>query len=256
MSGVGIGFTVAGVAVGVHVFAGVLQHLFARRDRAGNQDKALVIFVESIRWLGVAWGKRTVAAGLRDAGFDGEFLYWPWHSTWRGWLVLPAIMDRRMLEKRSTELAEFIGACRRSKPDRPIYVIGYSCGAFVALRALELLKAGVTVEGAAFLAGAISPRHDLTAAAGAVRGPMVSSSSLADWLIAGVGTCIFGTADRKHAPAAGMVGLHGPGSEILTHVRWHPLYARFGHWGGHFAASGRGYVANIIAPALGIAQAR
>src|SRR5271170_7897276 len=68
----------------------------------------LVIFVESIRWLGHRWGMRAGRRGLRGAGFTGEFRYWKWHSAWRGWLVLPAAMDRAMLEREARRLAIFV----------------------------------------------------------------------------------------------------------------------------------------------------
>ena len=82
------------------------------RTRAG-----LVVFVESIRWLGVPWGMRSVAAGLRDAGFRGRFLYWRWHATWRGCLVLPAIADGKLLEREAGRLAAFLARCRRRRSD-------------------------------------------------------------------------------------------------------------------------------------------
>ena len=89
----------------VVAFALGLRHW---RDRRGDADKGLVIFSESIRWMGVRWGFRSVSAGLRQAGFAGEIRYWRWHATWRGGLVLPAIMDSRLLEAQARQLAEFI----------------------------------------------------------------------------------------------------------------------------------------------------
>jgi len=53
----------------------------------GDPDKGIVLFAESIRWAGVPWGSRECEASLRTAEFEGEFLYWPWHETWRGWLA-------------------------------------------------------------------------------------------------------------------------------------------------------------------------
>ena len=122
--------------------------------------KGLVIFAESIRWLGVRWGFTAVRRGLRRAGIDAEFHYWRWHETWRGWLVLPVLMAPVMLEREARRLADFVTNCRRENPNRPIYLMGHSCGAFVALRALEMLPPDVRVDAAVFFAAAFDIPHD------------------------------------------------------------------------------------------------
>jgi hypothetical protein len=213
-----------------------------------------VIFAESICWLGVRWGARTVAAGLRDAGFEGRFLYWPWHTWWQGTLVLLAIMRRRMLEREAQKLTDFIAAQRTEYPHRPIYLIGYSCGAFVAVRALELLDKDVQVDSAALLAGAFDPGRDLRQARARVSGAMVVTSSLADWFILGLGTLAFGTGDRKHRFSAGMVGLSRRDDPKIFEIRWRPSMIRSGHWGSHFGASARKFIARHVAPAMVIGE--
>jgi len=214
----------------------------------------LVIFVESIRWLSVRWGMRSVAAGLADAGFDGEFLYWRWHAAWRGWLVLPAIMDRMMLEREARRLAAFIAGRRREHPAEPIYVIGYSCGGYVAVRALELLPDGVRVDAAATLAGAYSPRRDLAGACEHVTGKLVVCSSMCDFFIVGLGTLLCGTGDGRHVLSAGMVGLKGPAARDprIVQVRWRPSMIRSGNLGEHFTAAARGFIRDHVAAHLGI----
>ena len=246
-----------GALVFLQVFAGVLAHVLTREDRGGNAEKGIVVFVEPVRWLGIPWGKRTAAAGLRDAGFTGEFLFWRWHADWQGWLVLPALMNRALLDYQANRLAEFIRACKRNRPDRPVYLMGYSCGAYVTIRALELLGDNLRVEGLALLAGAFDPRRDLSPAAAHVAGPVVQSSCILDWFIAGLGPCLFGTADRRHIPSAGMIGLLGhPPAADVTQIRWHPGMIACGHWGSHFSASSRRFVARYIAPAMGIGSNR
>ncbi len=234
------------------VLAGLI-HAPLCRDKGGDADKGLVIFVESIRWLGIPWGMRSVARGLRQGGFRGEFRYWMWHKSWRGWLVLPAIMAPKMLEEQSLRLASFIETQRRDHPGKPIHVIGYSCGAFVMVRALELLPASVTVNSALMLAGAVDPARNLAAAAGHVSGRLVNFSSVLDWLILGLGTLLFGTGDRKHTFSAGMVGLHpaadGP---AIEQVRWSPAWVLMGHMGGHFSAGNARAVATRLVPLMGI----
>lgn len=215
--------------------------------------KALVIFTESIRWLGVRWGLGPMREGLGQAGIDAEILYWRWHETWRGWLVLPAIMAPVMLEREARRLADFVAKSRRETPDRPIHLMGYSCGAFVALRALELLPPDVRVDTAVFLAAAFDPDHDLAAAMSRVRGRIVNCSSSLDCLIVGAGTCLFGTAERTFGPSAGMVGLRHPtaADPRVVQVRWRPGMMAQGYFGDHFTVASARFVARHVAPLLG-----
>lgn len=224
-------------------------HLWARRDITGCEADGVVLFVESVRWLGIRWGMRTAAGGLRRAGFTGQFVYWRWHATWRGCLVVPAIVDRRLFEREARKLADDITRRRREHPDRPIYLIGYSAGAFVAVRALEMLDADVRVDAAALLAPAISPWRAMRAACDRLERPIVVCSSLCDWLIVGLGTVIFGTADGRHVPSMGMIGPRGAG--CVRSVPWRLGAIRHGHWGGHFSASAAGFVQHYVAPAMG-----
>ncbi len=246
---------VLAAVVTVHLVISIAPHVLTRADRGGDERRGLVIFVEPIRWLGVRWGVRPAASGLRRAGFEGEFRYWRWHSTWRGCLVLPVIMAPRLLEIEARRLAEFIAARLRERPEQAVYLMGYSSGGFVAVRALELLPEDVQVRAAAVLGGAFSPWRDLSTAGSRVSGEMVISSSLADWLIVGAGTLLFGAADRRHTPSVGMLGVRGRRPPNLTETKWTPRMLRMGHLGGHFSAATERYIARYVAPAMGIGRA-
>ncbi|MCP4377157.1 MAG: hypothetical protein GY794_13400 [bacterium] len=243
------------LGVAVNALFTVVPHFLTSRDRGGSRsDHGVVIFVESIRWLGVRWGMRTAARGLRQAGYEGEFLYWKWHSTWRACLVIPAIADRGMLEREAQRLADYVVRRRKEQPDQPIHLIGYSGGGFVTVRALELLGRTKQVDSAAVLAGAFSPRRDLSEACGSLVGPLVVSSSFADWFIVGLGTLLFGTADRVWSPSVGMTGPFGLGdghSQVIS-IRWRPDMAVWGHFGGHFSAASAALMRRKVAGAMGI----
>jgi pimeloyl-ACP methyl ester carboxylesterase len=236
--------------------AGMARHVGAGPAPSGNREAGLVIFVESVRWLGVAWGRQTTALGLQQAGFRGEFLYWRWHATWRGWLVLPALLDSRLLEHEAARLAEFISNERRTHPARPIYLIGYSAGGFVSLRALELLPANVRIDALAMLAPAVSPWRKLDRALRRVKGRCVVASSIGDWCIAGLGTLLFGTADRRFVPSMGMLGVRRRARARIVELRWRPGMLAAGHWGGHFHASATKFIADHVAPAMGLVPDR
>ncbi len=238
-----------GVVLAVYLIPRILIVLLAKKDPGGDSAKGLVIFAESLRWASVPWGKASCAAGLRRAGFAGEFRYWRWHETWRAWLILPVIAATKMLERRSQELADFITESRRANPDQPIHLIGYSCGGYVAVRALELIPAGVQVDSLTLLAAAFSPWRDLNPASQAVAGEIIVSSSPVD-VIVGFGTIISGTADRKNSPSIGMLGYRGPACEKIVHLRWKPGLITLGHYGSHFSAAAEKFVAEQIAPRI------
>ncbi|HUS92635.1 MAG TPA: hypothetical protein VM695_12335 [Phycisphaerae bacterium] len=255
-----LGLIVAAVALlpALADFLSTLRRLALPADAGGPPDRGVVVYVESIRWLGVRWGLRSVAAGLRRAGFGGEFRYWRWHATWRGWLVLPAIVDAGLLEREARRLAAHLVRRHRAAPGAPIHLVGYSCGGYVALRALELLPAGVQVRSAALLAAAVDPARDLRPALARVSGTMVIASSVLDWLIVGAGTLVCGTADRRHTASLGMVGLRRRGrggQQGVVELRWRPGLVRLGHFGGHFSASSAGFIRQCVAPAMGISAA-
>ncbi|NBB94898.1 MAG: alpha/beta fold hydrolase [Planctomycetes bacterium] len=222
---------------------------FAHKDPGGDAEQGLVIFAESIRWLNVPWGAATTAAGLRRGGYRGEVLYWRWHSGWRGTLVLPAIMDRKLLQREAERLADFIAEQRRDKPDRPIYLMGYSCGTFIATRALELLDEDIHVDGLALLAGAFSPKRDLNPAADRVRGQVVVCSAWLDGIVL-LGTLLAGTADRTWTPSIGAAGYRGPACEKVRELRWRPAMVRLGWLGDHFTAPATRLIATRVWPLL------
>jgi pimeloyl-ACP methyl ester carboxylesterase len=211
----------------------------------------VVLFVESVRWLGVRWGLRSCGAGLRRAGFTGRWVDWEWHSTARALLVLPVMLDSRENERQADRLARHIAALRRESPARSVRLIGYSAGGYIALRALELLEPGVEVESVALLAAAADPRRDLTPAARRVRGNLVVASSPLD-VIVSLGTLLLGTADRRFTPSLGAVGYRGPAFANLREVHWTPACVRDGHVGGHFTAAAAPFIARRIAPLMGI----
>jgi len=229
----------------------------ARVVAGGPYPAGLAIFVGGLRWAGVRWGLRRVPAGLADAGFDGTVVYWQWHGPVAGVFCLPIYRNRHGIEREARRLARFLGDWRRAHPDAPLYVLGCSAGGYVALRGLELLGEGMSVTAAALLSAAVDPARDLRVAAGHVAGPLVNSSSPLDCVVLGLGTCLLGTADGRHGPAAGMVGLRraaAPPGKVVE-IRWRPRMMLAGRFGGHSSCTPRRYIARYIAPAMGIRRA-
>ena len=250
-----IGFGVLCAAYAI-VFFG--PHLWLRRYVGGELSRGLAIWVEPIRFPGWPWGERTIPCGLQRAGYEGRFLYWKWHSAWRACLVLPVLLDRNSMEREATRLADFIAEHRREHPQTPIYLMGYSCGAFVALRALEILPDGVGVESASLMAGTFDPRHDLSIALSHVDGKLIVCASALDFVISGFATLVFGAADRVHTPAIGMLGaMERAGFQAARHpklaqIHWRPGMIREGLFGMHDWCMGAHFAAKYLAPAMGI----
>ena len=234
-------------------------HFWTRRDRGGDPGKGLAIWVEPVRFLGWPWGMRTTPAGLRKAGYEGEFRYWKWHSTWRGCLVLPALMAPKLIEREARRLADFVAQRRQEHPESPIYLIGYSCGGFVALRAMELLPPGVHVDVAALLQAAFDPRRDLRPALEHVDCRLIVTASLMDFMISGLGCWVFGGGDGIHTPTIGLLGamaeegldkFHHP---RLYQIHWRPaMLFSSGLFGFHDWCLPPWFISRYLAPAMGI----
>lgn len=205
----------------------------ARLQRSGDSEQGTVFWAESVRWLGVRWGLLGWSAGLRAAGFRGRIIPVDWHSGWRGSLVLPALMARRLMGRQAERLAERIAQCRRRRPHAPIVVIGYSCGAYVALEAARRLPDDIRLDYVVLIAAAVSPRYDLAPAAARVSGLILNVYSALDWPLSGLGLTLLGTADGRRRPGAGVVGFAGPIPENVRQQSWRPSFARRLYLGDH-----------------------
>jgi Serine aminopeptidase, S33 len=165
-------------------------------------------------------------------------------------------------DRQAGRVAEKVGGLRRDRPGEPVFLVGKSGGAGVAVRALERLDAE-SVERAVLIAPALSPRYDLTAALRAVRREIVVFWSPLDLVILGAGTWLFGTIDRVRSVGAGLVGFALPGRDEpdaervrqyakLRQVRWRPSMVGLGHLGGHFGADQPWFLRKWVVPLFGV----
>ncbi len=251
---VALALTLAKLAYAV---AGMGLRFWRWRDRPGEADRGLLVFVHGVKFFGKLWDYAPSAVGFRRAGFDGRIVLWDWHSRLDGLAMLPPIVARRRIEAAAARLAEFLADRRRERPGSPLYVVGCSAGGYVAVRALELLPPGVTADGAALLSPAVDPWRDLSAAASHVARPIVVTSSPLDVVLLGAGTLLFGTGDRRHTPSMGMLGARNRASNPApAQVRWRPALMRLGWMGGHSSAVMPDFLARRVAPLLGIRPAQ
>ena len=166
--------------------------------------------------------------------------------------------DLTDIDNQAAKAVEMAGRVIEHKtlyPDAPVYLVGKSGGTGVVVRALEGLPAGA-VEGVTLLASALSPGYDLSGALVAVRGEMVAYWSPLDVFVLGLGTALFGTVDRVHSAAAGLVGFRVPAGSAagryakFRQVRWNLSMAPTGYMGGHIGPDCPAFLRKYILPML------
>jgi pimeloyl-ACP methyl ester carboxylesterase len=119
------------------------------------------------------------------------------------------LQDTRYLLQQADRLAALVRAAQERHPDRPIYLLGHSAGAGIALAAAEQLPPA-SLERIILLAAAVSPRYDLRGALRATRREVVSFNSTYDRFCLDWCTNLFGTVDRVYGPGAGLNGFQRP----------------------------------------------
>ena len=104
---------------------------------------------------------------------------------------------------------------------------------------------------------AVDPKHDLTRALRHVEGHMFAIKSPGDWLVLGIGTTLFGTADGGvHTPGAGLIGFHKPDPatpeayQKLVELPYQLASIRYGVWGGHITPMSQSFAREVLAPML------
>jgi hypothetical protein len=245
----------AAAAAWAVVFLG--PHIVGRADRGGQARKGHVVWVEPLRFPGWPWGRYAVARALRAAGFEGTFEYYAWQTWWQGLLIFPVLWGRSMIRRQARRLADLIVRQRAACPEAPLYLIAYSGGAYVAVRALELLPAGLTVRSAALCQAAMTARYDLTEAMRHVQGPLVVTVSALDFTLLGAGTGIFGGTDGWHGPSMGWLGPRHPAlrradERAFRRICWRPALIRDGLFGMHLWAMAPRFISKFLCPAMGI----
>ncbi|CAA9432113.1 MAG: hypothetical protein AVDCRST_MAG64-3574, partial [uncultured Phycisphaerae bacterium] len=194
-----------------------------------------------------------LAAGLRAAGFEGDFRIHDWTGTDP---PLVALWNAGRQRAESRRLAREIADLRRQPPGRRIAVVAHSGGAGVAVWALEALPGDERVDALVLIAPALSPQYDLTPALRRVQGRATVFTSRGDGLVLGLGTILFGTIGGSHEGAAALSGFRPPpdaerGSyRKLVHEPYRSSWLAYGNDGGHYGSLSTSFVAHVLAPLL------
>lgn len=193
---------------------------------------------------------------LPGAGVTHEIREFVW-THGRGH-YLKDLQDSRYLNGKARELAAEILEIKTESPARPVFVVGHSAGAAIALEAASHLPPS-TLERLVLLSSAVAPNYDLRPALWATRGEVVSFHSGMDWFVLGWATRWFGTADRVYGPAAGFAGFEVPRPTCLidrelyqrfVQISWKPEMLAQQYVGLHSSTSMPGFLSHYVAPWL------
>lgn len=191
--------------------------------------------------VGHAWRRFLKATGLPHAI---ELIRWQ-QGLWAT-LTFADLWRTSHHRNTATELVNRIRETQVAKPGEPIHILAHSAGTAIAAYTLEQLAPVEAITSAVFVGSGLSPHYDLSAALERTKAGILSVESWLDLFFLGLGTSIFGSADRRWGPAAGMVGFQ-TASEKLYRTRWTPRFVRQGWLGGHISIAAPGFVRDTLA---------
>lgn len=189
--------------------------------------------------------------GVRDGGFTGAITIYDWT---RGQPGMPALLAYDANHEEAKTVAKKIADRLKIEPDARVTVTAHSGGAGIAVWAMEALPADCEIENLVLIAPALSPFYDLSAAMKHVRGKVYVYSSLADSVVLGTGTRMFGTIDGLKTDAAGRVGFTQPRSADageyakLDQMPYDPAWEKHGNYGDHIGAMAPRFARDVIVP--------
>ncbi len=165
----------------------------------------------------------------------------------------------RRNRNRAEEIADRIVRYRMQRPGRPVYLVGHSGGAGMAVWIAESLPGDHKVTGLVLLQASLSPRYHLGRALEKTDQGIVSFFSSGDWVLLGLGTQIYGTMDGKHTSSAGRVGFRYPVAgrkppqyDKLYQIAWREEMSQAGHWGGHLSVATSDFVDRYVGPLMAL----
>jgi hypothetical protein len=172
--------------------------------------------------------------------------------------TLKDLQDTPHLLARARELGALVMKTLECEPGRPVYLVGHSAGAALALAAAGELPPA-SIKRIILLSPSVSPHFNLCPALRATQCEIVSFHSCRDVLWLGLCTTVLGTSDGVHSCGAGKDGFALPPCceeeacclyRRLVQCSWRVENILHGVSGGHNGACGCRFLAHEIAPWL------
>ena len=219
----------------------------ARADSPRRRRRGLTIVLGGVE--GPSFFSAQMVRGLLASGYRGAVMRVDWNDGIQFIRSITNLMNRSHHDRWAKRVAEIVAAYQREHPCAPISIVAQSGGCWIAVRTLELLPKNMRISTVALHAPAISPDYDLRPALANCTHALISVEAFGDFVILGLGTLIFGTADRRHTPAAGLVGFRNPPDKVVS-MRWRPSWLNQHHFGNHTSSASFALIRDLIGPAL------
>lgn len=189
-----------------------------------RQSRGLVIILPGIE--GTSSFNRHIREGLEDAGVDcaTPICSWGWPVPVVGMALNQSDPICHHLEGK--RIARMIAKYQDEHPGQPVYVIGHSGGAGIAVFAAEhlaLMEGDHKIQGLVLISASISADYNLATALGQCRSGIVNFYNPDDKAVLMIGTAIAGNVDGGHGDSAGRTGFETPADD---NPNAQPAYAR------------------------------
>lgn len=151
-----------------------------------------------------------VRAGLMGAGINCAIMIHPWGCQIPGINLIVNETDVTGDREWGGKIAQDIKLYQEQYPGKPVYIIGQSGGAGVAVFTAEhLADNGLAISGLVLLDGSVSSDYDLSSALRACQKGIVNFYNPKDVVLLQAGTAMWGNVDGGHGDSAGRVGFSG-----------------------------------------------
>jgi hypothetical protein len=186
------------------------------------------------------FGVADVPIGLEEAGYQGQVSNYHWSLT-----MNPALDQtlRFIAIGSGGVLGADISDYLKRNPDADANIIALSAGTGVAMWAAESIKPPYKLNNLILVGSSISNKYDIRKALNNMKGDIYVFYASSDPILQGP-VRLLGTIDGQFDDSAGLVGLHGPGSNTgrVHNIGWTSRYAALGWTGGHADCTNRRFV--------------
>ncbi|MCD4823283.1 MAG: hypothetical protein K8S55_01640 [Phycisphaerae bacterium] len=227
--------------------AGCGDELNMQYTTPAMKDRGMVYILPGIQ--GVDYHYKNIRRGLIGSGINCAIKIHPWGCQIPGLNLLVNETDTRGDHQWGAKIAAEIAAYQQAYPDRPVYIIGQSGGAGVAVfcaEALTTTPGAKPINGMVLLDASVSVTYDLTRALSICYEGIVNFYNPRDVALLQAGTAMFGNVDGGHGNSAGRIGFTRKYAKLYQVEIHKNMVDDFAD--PHFADCSTAFTAQYIAP--------